>query len=64
MGDIGVPELLIILVLVIVLFGASRLQGVGRALGSSIREFKEAVRDEAQQPAPPSSASKQPDQPQ
>ena len=64
MGDIGVPELLIILVLVIVLFGASRLQGVGRALGSSIREFKEAVRDEEQQPAPASPATNQPDQPQ
>jgi len=52
MGDIGVPELLIILVIVIVLFGANRLKGIGSALGGSIREFKQSVRDEsAQAPA-------------
>lgn len=47
MGDIGVPELLIILAIVIVLFGASRLKGIGSALGGSIREFKQSVRDES-----------------
>jgi sec-independent protein translocase protein TatA len=46
MPTLGVPELLIILVIVVVLFGASRLAGIGTALGSSIREFKRAVRDD------------------
>lgn len=46
MPSLGVPELLIILVIVVVLFGASRLSGIGTALGGSIREFKKAVRDE------------------
>ena len=46
MGDIGVPELLIILAIVIVLFGASRLAGVGAALGSSIKEFRRATQDD------------------
>jgi sec-independent protein translocase protein TatA len=46
MPTLGVPELLIILVIVIVLFGASRLAGVGNALGSSIREFRRSVKDE------------------
>ena len=46
MAGLGVPELLIILVIVIVLFGASRLAGIGSAMGSSIREFRRSVRDE------------------
>ncbi len=46
MPSLGVPELLIILLIVIVLFGASRLAGIGGALGSSIREFRRTVKDE------------------
>lgn len=46
MFGLQVPELLIILVIVIVLFGASRLTGIGSALGGSIREFRRSVRDE------------------
>jgi sec-independent protein translocase protein TatA len=46
MADIGMPELIIILLIVIVLFGANRLKGIGASLGSSIREFKKAVRDD------------------
>lgn len=44
--SLGVPELLIILVIIVVLFGASRLRGIGSALGGGIKEFKTAVRDE------------------
>jgi len=46
MGSFGVPELLIILAIVIVLFGASRLAGIGSALGGSIREFRRSVKDD------------------
>ncbi len=46
MWGLGVPELLIILLIVIVLFGASRLAGVGGAIGSSVREFRKAVKDD------------------
>jgi sec-independent protein translocase protein TatA len=46
MFGLGVPELLIILVIIIAIFGASRLAGIGGALGGSIREFKKAVKDE------------------
>jgi sec-independent protein translocase protein TatA len=46
MFGLGVPELLIILVIIIAVFGASRLAGVGGALGGSIREFKKAVKDD------------------
>ena len=51
MGSFGVPELLIILVIVIVLFGASRLAGIGSALGGSIREFRRSVKDDETPPA-------------
>lgn len=46
MPSLGPFELIIILVIVVVLFGASRLRGIGSALGGGIKEFKTAVRDE------------------
>ena len=46
MGGLGVPELLIILLIVVVLFGASRLAGVGAALGNSVREFRKSVKED------------------
>ena len=42
MFGLGVPELFIILVIGLVVFGAGELPEVGRAFGKSIREFKEA----------------------
>lgn len=46
MFGFGVPELLIILVIGLVLFGPGKLPDVGKALGKSIREFKSANREE------------------
>ncbi len=46
MAGLGVPELLIILAIVIVLFGASRIGDLGSSLGRGIREFRRGVRDE------------------
>jgi sec-independent protein translocase protein TatA len=43
----GPWELLLILVIVIAVFGAGRIAGIGSALGNSIREFKKAVRDDS-----------------
>jgi len=40
MGSIGLGELLVVLVVVLILFGAGRLPEMGRALGKGIREFK------------------------
>jgi sec-independent protein translocase protein TatA len=44
-GPLGLPELLIILLLLILIFGAKRLSGLGRGLGQSIRGFKEEMKD-------------------
>lgn len=49
MMRLGTTELILILVLALLLFGGSKLAGVGGALGRSIREFKEAVRDDGTQ---------------
>ena len=45
MGRIGLPELLIILTIVILIFGANRLPELGRGIGKGIKNFKEAVKD-------------------
>ena len=46
----GVTELIIILVIVLVLFGAKRLKNVGSDLGSAVKGFKTAVKDEETKP--------------
>ena len=43
MGNIGFPELLLILLVCLLLFGGSRLKEIGKSLGEGIREFKKAV---------------------
>jgi sec-independent protein translocase protein TatA len=46
MGRIGLPELLVILAIVIVIFGANRLPDLGKGIGSAIKNFKEGLKDE------------------
>jgi sec-independent protein translocase protein TatA len=43
MFGLGYQELLLIMVIVLILFGASRLPELARSLGSSIKEFKKGV---------------------
>ena len=45
MGQIGMPELIVILLVVVILFGAKKLPEIGSALGKAIREFKKAGKD-------------------
>ena len=46
MPAIGVPELVIILVIVIIVFGVGRLGEIGSALGKGIKEFRSATKEE------------------
>lgn len=41
--NLGITEIILILVLALVLFGGKKLAGVGKSLGQSIREFKNEV---------------------
>ena len=74
-GSFGAPEIAIIAVVVILLFGIGKISGLGKELGSSIKEFRRAVKDEddeekakadAQLQAPPQQYNQQqpPAQPQ
>ena len=42
---LGIPELLIILAIIILIFGASRLPEIGRGIGKGIRNFKDATKE-------------------
>jgi sec-independent protein translocase protein TatA len=44
MGRLGLPELLVILAIIVVIFGANRLPGLGRGIGDAIRGFKEGIK--------------------
>jgi sec-independent protein translocase protein TatA len=48
----GPWELILILLIVVVLFGAGRLSEIGGALGKSVREFRKATQDEPKPEAP------------
>lgn len=45
--DIGVPELIIVLVIVILIFGVGRVASVGKELGGAIRGFREGLKGDA-----------------
>ena len=45
MFGLGVPELLIILAVVLLLFGGARIAGLGKSTGRALREFKEETKD-------------------
>lgn len=43
---IGIQELLVILLICLLVFGASKLPEIGRSLGKTIREFKKSLKEE------------------
>ncbi len=47
-GSLGLPELLIILLIVLLIFGANRLPELGRGVGKAIRNFKDATNKDGQ----------------
>jgi sec-independent protein translocase protein TatA len=46
MFGIGIPELLIILVIILIIFGAGKLPEIGGAIGKGIRNFKKSFQDQ------------------
>jgi sec-independent protein translocase protein TatA len=60
MRNLGWPELLVILLVIVVLFGARKLPDLARSLGKSLSEFKKG-RDEAAKPGPTDTGKKDED---
>jgi sec-independent protein translocase protein TatA len=50
MGPIGMPELIIILIIVFLIFGVSKLPQLGKGLGEGIRNFKSAIKEIGKEP--------------
>ena len=50
MPSLGVPELMIIFLIIVVLFGASRIPTIGRGLGEGIRNFRKGLKGEEDEP--------------
>ena len=53
MGPFGLPELLVILVIVIVVFGATRLPQLGKGLGEGISNFRDGLKGKDEKAALP-----------
>ncbi len=45
MGNLGMPEILIIVLVLLIFFGAKKIPELAQGLGKGIREFKKAVKD-------------------
>jgi sec-independent protein translocase protein TatA len=45
MGNLSFPEIMIILLVVLLVFGAKRLPEIGQSMGKGIREFKRSLRE-------------------
>ena len=60
MPNIGLPELIVILVIVVLLFGTSKLPQLGKGLGDAIRNFKGAMKEGDQAPKPGNEADTKP----
>lgn len=46
MGRLGITEILVILVIALLLFGAGRIADIGKGLGEGIKNFKKGIRDD------------------
>lgn len=54
---LGMPELLMILAILLLLFGGSKLPSLAKGLGQSVKEFKKATKDDDEQPAKPAAVA-------
>jgi sec-independent protein translocase protein TatA len=51
-GGIGMPELLVILVIVLIIFGANKLPQIGEGIGKGIRNFKKNIKEKEEMEFP------------
>jgi sec-independent protein translocase protein TatA len=56
MPNLGPTELIIILVIVLIIFGSSRLPGLFKAMGQGVREFRDASKDTPAEEKPKTSS--------
>ncbi len=61
LGNIGMPEILIILVIVIIVFGGKKIPELMRGMGQGVREFKDAMETKPEE-KPSAAAPKAPEQ--
>jgi sec-independent protein translocase protein TatA len=60
---LGIPELLVILVIILLVFGPKRLPSIGRQLGGGIREFKDSITSKSDDEEPEEHAEEAPREP-
>ncbi len=53
MGEIGIEKLILLMIVVLLLFGAKRIPEIGQSLGRGLREFKRSVNDINKEIVPP-----------
>jgi sec-independent protein translocase protein TatA len=53
MFGVGMPELIVILIIILIIFGAGKLPEIGSGIGKGIRNFKKATRESPDEIAPP-----------
>jgi len=53
MFGIGMPELIIILIIILIIFGAGKLPEIGSGIGKGIRNFKKATNEKPEELTPP-----------
>lgn len=62
LGPVGPMELLLIVLIVVIIFGARRLPELGKSLGESIKNFKKSISTKEKNDEPPSNTTKPPHQ--
>ncbi|MFZ7111854.1 MAG: twin-arginine translocase TatA/TatE family subunit [Desulfatiglandales bacterium] len=59
MFGLGMPELIIILIIILIIFGAGKLPEIGSGIGKGIRNFKKATKEKPEEIAPPEGEQKE-----
>lgn len=55
---IGWQELLIVMIIVMLIFGTSKISGIGKSMGTAIRDFRDSMKGEPEKEQPPAESPK------